>query len=186
MSMNATYAYFTASAKAADGIAQTATLLVTVSDDTAGSINSSTITSSTKIIPGDILTINGSVVNDGNVQAYVILEFKVTTTKSGAGSSTVEEHKFYSLSGTNLIEITGSNGTYSVNAFAIDAPNENRTNTYSKNFKIDYLFNVYDYDNSYKNAQATYTVTAHAIQTANIASAATATTLLLEKANSAT
>ena len=184
--MNATYAYFTASARAADGTATTATLQIAVSEDTAGLINSSTVTSSTKLIPGDILTIDGSVVNKGNVQAYVILELTISSTKAGASSSTTEEHVFYSLSGSNLIELTGSNKTYSVNAFVVDPPNANSSNVFSKDFNINYTFDFYHYDNTYKNATVIYTLTAHAIQTANISDAATATELLLEKANSAT
>jgi len=180
ISMNATFAYFTSSVEIDKSTSQTGTITIKITDDTAWKVNSSSISASTKLIPGDTLTVEGKVENAGSAQFYAVLQLKIDVTKSGETAATTIANKFYSFDNTTLKEIvsTGTD-TLNVTAFTVDAPNANKTNTYTKAFSIPYTFDFYQFDNSYKNAKVNYYVYAHALQTKNINDATKATQMLI-------
>lgn len=180
ISMNATFAYFTSSVELDKSTTQTGTITIKITDDTAWKVNSSSISASTKLIPGDTLTVEGKVENAGNTQFYAILQLKINVTKSGETTANTVANKYYTYSGTTLKEIVvKGDGSVTATAFIVDAPNANKTNTYTKAFSIPYTFDFYQFDNSYKNAKVNYYVYAHAIQTKNITNTTYATKMLM-------
>ena len=132
------------------------------------------------MLPGDSLDIDGIVENNGTSKVYVLLNFAINVTKLDGTSESVCS-KTYTIANSKLSEVTGTVGSYSAVAMTLEAANANKTNTYKLNFKLSHLFDVYKYNNEYKNATVTYTLSAHAIQFDYIADASEATTLLLEK-----
>ena len=184
ISVNATFAYFTATSDNNQASATTAMVSLTLGANTAGTINSTAVTTETKLLPGEALSVSGTVENDGNAQIYVILQFSVSVTKAGENTPELLVDKLYSIRDSVLSEIieTGEN-SYSSTAFTLNVPNANKTNKYKESFNLEYKFNAAEFDNSYKNAQVNYTVTAHGIQTQNINNLTNGTKLLLEKIN---
>lgn len=179
--MNVTYAYFTATATTTQSESSTAIVRIKFDSTTKEIINSTTVTASTLLLPGDELKISGAVENSGTSPVYAVIKLNIQVRKVGETESETVTSKVYAFSGTKLTEIIGASGSYSATAFTLEAPNANKTNVYTKAFEISHLFDVYTYDNSYKNATVTYTLSAHAIQVAYITDADEATTLLLEK-----
>lgn len=175
ISMNATFAYFTATAEKKQATSETAIVKIKFSDDTSTLINSSTVTSSVQLVPGDTLTIDGDLENSGNVAVYAILEFEVYVTKKDSTTKETAVHKYYTFVDSTLTEITGSAGNYSANAtmLYVDSPNN------AKSFTLNYLFDGNTYGNEYKNATVTYSVNGYAIQTVNIDGGASEATELL-------
>ena len=180
--MNATFAYFTSSVELDKSTSQTGVIKIAITDDTAWKVNSASISANTKLIPGDTLTVDGTVENAGNAQFYAILQLKINVTKSGETTAETIANKYYTYSGTTLKEITvKGDGSVTATAFIVDAPNANKTNTYTKAFSVPYTFDFYQFDNSYKNARVSYSVFAHAIQTKNLTDTTQVTKMLMEE-----
>ena len=77
ISMGATFAYFTARTKGAESDSSTAIIQVNL-DGTTKKLNTSTITSTTRVVPGDELVINTKVKNTGTSSIYAIINFKIS------------------------------------------------------------------------------------------------------------
>ena len=180
ISMNATFAYFTSSVDFGESTSQAGIIKIKITDDTAWKVNSASISASTKLIPGDTLNVEGTVENAGNAQFYAILQLKIDVTKSGETTAETVSNKYYTYSGTTLKEIAViGDGSVTATAFIVDAPNANKTNTYTKAFSIPYTFDFYKFNNSYKNAKVNYYVYAHAIQTKNLTDTTSVTKMLM-------
>ena len=175
ISMNATYAFFTASAMKKEATARTGIIRIEFNGDLTEQVNSTTVSETTKVLPGDILTLEGVVKNTGNSSCYVILEFKIDIATSGEETASSTQTKYYTFSGSTLTEIIETESGYSAVAFTLD---ENAT----KSFTLTYEFDLYVFDNTYKNATANYFVSAYSIQTKNLTDTTAVTTMLLEQA----
>ena len=84
ISMNTTYAYFTATASKQESSTNTATIRINFSDvgysatNTNNAIVSSSKTTSVRnILPGDTLKVNGSIITLGSASCYLIFEIEV-------------------------------------------------------------------------------------------------------------
>ena len=170
VSVNIVYAYFTAVATTR-ATANTPIIKISFQEGSA-SANASAITGSTKLIPGDSLSVSGKVANTGNADIYAIITFKITITKQN-GSTESAVRKYYSLDNSSLREIKGSDGNFSYHAFAL-APEES-----TNNFSVDYRFSFNKYNNSYKNATVHYELAAEAIQQNGIETNVKATDILM-------
>ena len=127
-------------------------------------INTTDISGTAQVFPGDTLNINGSLLNDGNNDCYAILEFEVYVQKYGASTKETAVHKYYAYEGSTLKEITGMSGAYSTYATIISSTSGSNR----KSFNLSYKFDGEKYNNSYKKATVTYAVNGYAIQTANV------------------
>lgn len=179
ISMNATYAYFSAKTSG-EAPVSTAVLTIDFSNNTSTTIDSNTITNSTRIIPGQTIAINTSIENTGSCDVYAIIELKIEVTRFGESDKETVLSKCYSFDGTTPVEVleTGEN-TYSTTAIILEAPNENKTNNYLKTFSLPYLIDFNTYGNEYQNGTLTYSLVGHAIQKDFIDNANTATEILL-------
>lgn len=178
--VNVTYAYFTARAAEMTDSAATGSLLIKLSTDTQAKINSTVLTGTTKLLPGDTLSIDGTVENAGTNSFYAILQLTITVTKAASGSTAETAlSAFYTIQGSTAVKIVETSGTYSAHAFVVDAANEDKTNTYTKAFSLPHVFDGETYNNDYKNASVTYALKAVAIQNVAIESEAVATTELI-------
>lgn len=194
ISLNTAYAFFTATAAKSESTSNTATIRINIGEvgETVTDVNQ-VVTSSTtegvvnKVLPGDELTLAGTLANAGSAECYVILEFKIDVTKVGSTESeniTKEYYTFTTTSSSPLAysqtKITESEGTYSSNAGIICANNESETNTDDeRNFSLSYTFDGATFGDVYKNANITYTIRAYAIQTVGITNGASGATALL-------
>lgn len=161
--MNVTYAFFTATAKNSNAVNKTG-LIKIMFDPITKQLNTTDISGTAQVFPGDTLNINGSLLNDGNNDCYAILEFEVYVQKYGASTKETAVHKYYAYEGSTLKEITGTTGSYSTYASIISSTSGSN----KKSFNLSYKFTGEKYDNSYKKATVTYAVYGYAIQTANI------------------
>lgn len=174
LTVNLTYAYFTATtAKNGVGSATTA-LMKVVFSQTSKTINSTVITGSDKLLPNDTFAVTAKLQNTGNVSVYAIVSLVLNITKADSSVETIR--KYFTLEGSTLKEITGAPNNYTNHAFELNA------NASSSTFTASYKFLGTTYDNSYQNARVEYTLKANAIQTANIESNITATNLLMKNA----
>ena len=187
--LNSTYAYFTASSSRETATTATAKVQIKFPNTTTASIstmvtNSTTV--STVILPGDVLNISTVVENLSDVKVYLLLKLSVDVKKSGETNATNVSTKYYSLSGSNLTQITQTAG-----ASTADISDDNFSSyaltqdakTTSNTFNMIYTFAGAEYDNSYALAQASYTLTGYAIQFSNVTSLE-ATAMLWKLANS--
>lgn len=184
--MNTTYAYFTATAAKNESTTTTATIKISLSN--FNSSGYTTVTSGDNtinyILPGDTLTVGGTLTNSGSSPCYAIIEFSVIVQKEGSEEKEVATKEYYTFvnTGNNAYtktEITGTKDNYSTNADIILKDG-------TRDFTFTYTFTGADYNNDYENASATFAVRAHAIQTENLAETETeaakeATNLLMEK-----
>ena len=177
--MNATFAYFTATAAKKEATSTTGVVSIKFSN-TKELVNSVETTSSTLLLPGDTLSLTGTVENAGSAQVYVLLEFIVSVKKSDSTTEETVLHEYYTFVSSTLTEITGTMGNYSINAGTIDATTNN-----TKSFSLSHKFDGATYDDTYQKAEVTYILYGYAVQSANI-SAADATDLLFEKTTSNT
>ncbi len=187
ISMNATYAYFTATATKKESTTNTAIIKISL-NNVSDSI--SRVTSETeegkiqKLVPGDTLNINGTLVNSGSTSCYVIIEFSLEIKKINDAFSETHVKEYYTFEnsedGTTYTkkEIHGNPNNYSTQAGIILKDG-------TRNFNLTYTFTGNEYGNEYNQATATYKVRAHALQTGNLAateeeSAKVATNVLME------
>ncbi len=171
VTINFTFSYFTSQSNATAS-SKTAKLIIEFSDNTKTYANSDLITADTLLLPGDTIKINGSVENSGNIQTYVILKLEVTIKKPRETTGETDL-KFYSFNNSTLQEITDNNGTYSCNAFVLNA----ETN---KAFEVTYTLST-KINDDYQNGTVEYSIQACAIQTVSLPEADQATTLLLQQ-----
>lgn len=183
ISMNTTYAFFTATATKKESTTTTATVQITFKTDGVSTVSASTESGEAMVIPGDTLTLTGSLTNVGSADAYAIMEFIVTVQKTGSTDIETVCKKYYTFVDSTLTEITGTENNYSTNAGIITS---NTSKHFTSTNALTFTFTGATYDNSYKNATMNYYINASAIQTANLASTETesakvATNLLMEK-----
>ena len=183
--INGAYAYFTAKSVDEETIAATGSLMVKLSADTEVKINSTSINPNQKVFPGDDLSFDGTLENAGTHAFYALFQFEVIVTKAASGSTpeTVDS-KYYTFVDSTLTEIQISNNpdggvTYSATAFKLDAANAAKTNKYTQDFKIGYIFDGEVYSDEYENAAISFSFKAYAIQTSAIGTAQDATAILI-------
>ena len=174
VSMNITYAYFTAKVQTENASASTAVLKIQFSEETDIYANSQKVTTNTKLLPGDALSVSGAVENVGNAQIYVIIAFKLYVTKSGESTKETLQDEYYSIQDSQTTRITKVDETYLVTAFTLDI-------NASKTFEISYLFDVNKFDNTYKNATVSYELQAYALQKETIDDTNEATDLIFQQ-----
>ena len=95
ISMNATFAYFTATAAKNESSSETAMLKINFSADTVGEVYTSTQTKETKILPGDTLKVVGALENSGTADCYVVLEYEIKITKQNTSYTETVIKEYY-------------------------------------------------------------------------------------------
>ena len=169
LSFNAVYAYFTATAAGKQVSTQTAIVKIGFKPDDNDSytnheiIRSATTNSAENLIPGDILKANATVINNGNVSVYCIINFKLGVTKQSSTKEEVIVNDFYTFTSaggqlTNPLELKS---TYAESACLINSNGEVSLNVQTE-------FDGAIYGNEYINADVKYTFTAYAIQTTGL------------------
>ena len=171
--VNVAYAYFTAEFSLNSSFG-TATLTIQFSDETDLFTNSQPITSQTYLLPGDTISASGKVENVGDLDAYVVIKFKLSVKKAEEENPVVLEENFYTLSDGVATEIKKVDGEYTNFAFVINNDDE-------ESFEFTYTFDFNTYGNEYKNATVSYSLEAYALQTATITDVALATEMLIEE-----
>ena len=200
--LNFVYAYFTASANPASSNGVTGIIRVGFTNNTTTKeINSASIGDTTKLVPGDVLTISGAVENKGTAPIYAVLNFEIKITKANNETETIS--RFYTMKDTTLTTLTsnesnllpisssGVENEYLQTAFYLNEPTqeEGEDPVYDFSpFKLTYIFDGDTYNNSYQDALVEYRATAYAIQTVNLTEDETkapmvATHLLLQDKN---
>ena len=170
VTVNVAYAYFTA---VASNRATANTPIIKISfQDGSSTVNSTPITGTTTLIPGDSISISGRVNNSGDKDIYAIITFKIQITKQNGATETAVS-KYYSLENSKLREIKGSEGNFSKHAFTL------ATDETTSNFSVSHKFSFNKYNNSYKNALIHYELAADAIQKDGIDTNITATDLIM-------
>ena len=177
--VNVVYAYFTAKPLPIEGSTGTGTIILQLTDGTETQVNSIAKTDSTKLVPGDTLSVVGTIENAGTAHFYVVFEFEVKVKKESESEFSTVLSSYYTIVDDTATEITVEDGVYSATAFVIEAANDDKTNEYTKDFEISYIFDGETYDNDYKNASVEYTLKISAIQKDALESSAHATELLL-------
>lgn len=178
LSMASVYAYFTATASKQQSELTTAIIRVGFTSDTGATIDSNSITDSTKIVPGETLEISGAIQNIGNSDIYTILHYELFTQKVNESEIQIVD-KYYTFSGSTMVEINDiSNPDDSIQAARKLTANATTMLGETVGFNLNHKFDFYDYDNTYQNATARYLITAHAIQVANLDDGVQATQLI--------
>ena len=172
VAVNITFAYFTATTSSSAS-PSTAALVIKFTDDTSIYANSIATSTDTLVLPGDTLNAVGSVKNDGNINAYVVLKLTVSIYKPNQATGLTVCNKIYSFANSTLQEVEQSGNTYSCDAFVLNSKA-------SKNFTIPYTLDFNQIGNDYQNGSASYAIEACAIQFSAISNSTEATTLLLE------
>lgn len=212
ISMNTVYAYFTATSVRHHSSSNTAIVKINIADSDNDVTNSNNVsvynpesaekTLLRNVLPGDTISVSGTIVNKSTAECYVILQFGINVTQSDNSVETVC-NKIYTFaideedsSAYVQKEIIGTTDNYNITAKTICADNENENNTEDERaFELSYTFygckptEDYDgviFDDSYKHATISYFVKVFAIQSANLAStseqsAIVATNLLIEQ-----
>ncbi len=184
--INGTYAYFTATARSEIESALTGTLMLKLSADTTAKINSTAITASQKILPGDTLSFSGTLENAGTHPFYAVFEFVVKVKKESAEDFETILSTYYTFVDSTETKITitdnGGNNSYSANAFLLSSYNASSPNAHKKSFNLSFNFDGETYDEEYENASINYSFKAFAIQSAAIGGAADATDILIKTA----
>lgn len=180
ISMNAVFAYFTATTTEKYAHTQTGIIAINFTEDTAANeIQEGEVTvSRTLLMPGDTLIAKATLKNIGTSPAYCIFKLNLKITKNGSTESKTVVNKFYSLEEdkSTLVHLVPTGDEYTEPAFILAKDEELQ-------LRIPHKFEGADYDNSYKNATVTYTISAYAIQVANIDNGVDATNLLIDKFN---
>lgn len=193
IAMHSTYAYFTATASEKKSTASTATIqiLLTEPERSFVDIYDNIISSEAadqiqnQVLPGNTIYFNGTLINKGNAECYVLIKFTIDITK--AGSSTTENFttEYYSFANNEQIEITEKDGEYSNNVGIIPKNNNSVENTSDeRDFTLSFEIDGKRFTDAYQGATLNYSIKAYAIQTVHIPDgAAGATALLMEYIN---
>jgi len=181
ISMNITYAYFTASTSSKQASSTTAIIKISLNTTATPKLNSTEISDNTKVLPGDTLQVKAKVSNSVKSDVYVLLELIIWVKKSTDEEGTIKVQEFYTLNNSALELVTGTTDNYTNTAFTLTAETNTSEITFEHTFDFD------EYDNTYKNAESIYRITAYAIQTTNVTNNAMgATDLLIQMAESNT
>ncbi len=162
LSYGVVYAYFTATAKNTEGTITTGIIKVKFSDDAIISVADQAI-NNVSILPGDTVTISGSVVNDGTVSMYALLIVQVKVEESRQGEEityTTVETAYYNAAGTKLV-YDATNDIYTTGSTLIEK-------SANQGFSIEYTFEGENYGPEYQGKAIQVLVTARAIQTVNL------------------
>ena len=114
---NVTYAYFTAKTQPSEGSADSGTVFITLANPTTTHIFEAEATlesSRTYILPGDKLSICGTIENGGTTAVYILFELKVTIKKQGPSPAESLDPAFYTIVGEEtqkIIETDNGDGT---------------------------------------------------------------------------
>ena len=162
LSYGVVYAYFTATAKNAEGTITTGILKVKFSDTTDVSVSEQSI-NDVSILPGDTVVISGSVVNDGTVPMYALLVIQVNVEESRIGDEityTTVETSYYNAAGTQLV-YNATDDIYTTGSTLI-------AKSGTSGFSISYTFEGESYGSEYQGKAVQILVMARAIQTVNL------------------
>ena len=182
--INVTYAYFTARPLPFEGATTSGLVLVRLNGDIKTKINSTETTATSKLLPGDTLSVCGTVENAGTTAIYVLFELEILVTKQGSDDAEQEMLEYFTLvdgTATQINVTTNDDGTktYSSTAFYIESANEDKTNEFTKDFEISHVFDGEKYNNDYKNASVTYTLKVTSIQRDSMEGSTHATEILM-------
>lgn len=175
ISINTTYAFFTATTTEKHSSTETAIVRITFNEVQANAISTASQSSSTTIMPGDTLTVAGQLVNSGTADCYVAIVYEIKITKID-GSTETPFKKYYTYKSGVLTEITGTEGNYSTTAGILKE--KDGEDSVTLNLPT-YEFAGATYNNDYKNATVTYFLKGSAIQTVNIPGGASEATDIL-------
>ncbi len=151
-SMNAVYAYFTATTTPISSSVTTAKIAVGFKDTSVGRVDSSATVVEGKIVPGDTIKYVGKVINNGTLKMYAILKFSV-----GIGTDMVHTG-YYTATGAAIAK---SGDSYTTGATVIDV---NATSS----FELSYTISADLTQEDCEGKTLKMTVTAHAVQFANV------------------
>ena len=177
ISYSAVYAYFTArSSNQIQTVSATVKIGfkdIATSQKTSYEVKTNNVTSaSTTIMPGDTLVTHSTVQNEGNVDVYSVFRYVITIEKQdGSTEIDVDDYYTYTTDGT-ITKLKATNGVYTDAACKLE-PNQ------TVNLVIEKYYKGSLYGNEYKKAKITYTITALAIQTSGIGTAANATNIMI-------
>lgn len=195
ISMHSTYAYFTATAKEQKSTTSTAKIqiMLTEPEKTFEDLDKNIISAEfegrpeNQVLPGNTIYFDGTLLNKGTADCYILIQFSITITK--VGSATPETHilKYYTFvedntnaDGYRQQEITESQGVYSHNVGIIPKDNEDADDTSDeRNFSFSFEIDGKTFTDAYQGATINYSIKAHALQTVHIPDNATGATGLL-------
>ena len=136
--MNVTYAYFTAQATDITIDKATSAIVRIVTEDTKISINTIEY-SNQKIVPGDTVTLSGTLKNAGNIDVYVLIKLTVGVKKVDEASETLSSPIYYIVNNKSTVDNTGDDETIikgaDDNAFLLRAQK-------SVGYKISHIFDL--------------------------------------------
>ena len=177
VSMGGAYAYFTATATKKQATATTGIIRVKFDepDPEKGVVCGDFVVNSTYIVPGSTVYCSGTVINDGTVGMWAVLECSVYVD----GTKDPVQTEFYQVDGsgtTGATKIQYNSTADELKRFTTSATQIAFQG--SKNFTIEFTFST-AYNNDYLKKSAQIVVIAHAIQESHVAGVE-ATNLLLQ------
>ena len=152
------YAYFTASAKTVEGTITTGIMKVAFSEDTEISVSAQTI-NGLAILPGDSLTIVGSVENVGSASMYALLQVDLNIESSKNGdiiNYTTMETRYYTATGTEMV-YDEDEDVYTTGSTLI-------AKSGTKDFDMECTLDGDSFDSDYQGKAIQIVVTVYAIQ----------------------
>lgn len=169
VSMNATYAYFTASTSELTANMSTAVVKIEFAND---KIQVNTVDYDSQLLtPGDTIKFVGKIQNSDSAAVYAVVVLKTVITK--ASSDVVTLTKYFTRSNNAWVELAIVNNAFNGNCF------EMPKNTVL-DFVLDQTLDGADYGIDFMGAGVDFSVSAYAIQVANL-SLVQANTRLYEK-----
>lgn len=198
--MHSTFAYFTATASEKKSTTSTATIQITLTEPekTSYDINDIIISPEevgqidNQILPGNTIYFDGTLINSGNADCYVLIKFTIDVTK--VNSSTAENFitEYYTFieddesdAGYSQLEITETQSGYSSDVGIIPKNNNSVNDTSDeRDFTLSFEIDGKTFTDAYQGATINYSIKAYAIQTVHIPNDATgATSLLMQYIN---
>ena len=184
VSMGGAYAYFTATATKKQATATTGIIRVKFDepDPEKGVICGDFVVNNTSIVPGSTVYCSGTVINDGTVDMWAVLECSVYVDDMETSVQT----EFYEVNDSHYDSNGGKllgAGKIKYNSTAEELKRFETSATEiafqrSKDFTIEFTFST-TYNNDYLNKSAKIVVIAHAIQKSHVGGVE-ATNLLLQ------
>lgn len=179
LSFNVAYAFFTATAKTADGIITTGIMKVQFSEDSEIVMIDESI-ESVFVLPGDTLTITGAVENIGTVPMYALLEVTINIEESRNGQTInyVTAEKNYYRVDTNGTKIRYDlvNDVYITGCTLINQD-------VATDFSIDYTLHGESYGSEYQGKAMQVIVKVYGIQTVNLNDGVSGNTIDVDATN---
>ena len=177
VSMGGAYAYFTATATKKQATATTGIIRVKFDDNDPqiGVVSGSSVVNNALIVPGSTVYCSGTVINDGTVGMWAVLECSVYVDDM----TTPVQTEFYQVNGSGTTSATKV--LYDSTADELEKFQTSATQIAyqgSQNFSIEFKFAT-TYDNDYLKKSAKIVVIAHAIQESHV-TGVQATNLLLQ------